>query len=235
MGLISIWPIVENYYGTGLKDSDKKNDYDPITVANNGGFNYVSISASLTESDVLDEAESDIEENEDNQIRIAIADFLYTLFFIGFYVFFRIQSKRVVNRNFKDNVTAGDYAVEIKGLPKEDIEEEEIFKHFERFGEVVEVYLARRYEGMLGMYKNRAGLSFKEGYYKLKSQLNPKYQANLKTIQDKIQAYDLKILTKKSQAELKNEELVVERAYLIYNDISARKKCLKAYASSSKL
>lgn len=92
ISLISIWPMIENYEGSGLDDGDKKNDYDLLTLANNGGFRYSYTSSSVTAADlelIYDDIKKDIDDSEDAQIRLAIADFLYTLLFIAFILFYK--------------------------------------------------------------------------------------------------------------------------------------------------
>ncbi|CAG9312667.1 unnamed protein product [Blepharisma stoltei] len=233
IGLISIWPILENSSGDGLETGAKKNSYDTITLANNGGFHYKTITTSQTEA--LEDEQDHVDDYEINQSRVAVADFLYTLVFIVFLVYYKISAKKVVLNNFKDNVTAGDYAIEIKGLPEEDIDEKEIIAHFQSFGEVVEVYLARKYNGYLGSYKARAKLSFQEGYYKLMSKKDPSQEIKLKEIQEKIKNFDENLQIKRKEAQATNEDLIVDRAYLVFNDVNSRKKCLKAYSNKLKL
>lgn len=85
---------------------------------------------------------------------------------------------------------------------------------------------------MLGVYKRRAELSFKEGYYKLLAKKDPKQEVNIVKIQLRIKEIDELIYKRLSGNVLKNEDLVVERAYIIFNDIKSRKSVLKAYLSS---
>ena len=57
-----------------------------------------------------------------------------------------------------DNVLISDYSIEVRGFPKSNTHlTQAVFKdHFENlFGKVQEVYLARRYDGVLGYYKKQ--------------------------------------------------------------------------------
>ena len=49
-----------------------------------------------------------------------------------------------------------DFALKVSGFPGSISQPEELFKHFERFGEVIEVCLARNYSNTLFYYSEAA-------------------------------------------------------------------------------
>jgi len=59
------------------------------------------------------------------------------------------------------NVVITDFAAEVSGFPAAVIEPTELIKHFEQFGQVVEVCLARNYHNTLMYNKEQARIANK--------------------------------------------------------------------------
>jgi hypothetical protein len=81
----------------------------------------------------------------------SIMDFLCTLAFLGFLVYYRRRQLLARKEVETKVITAADYTVHVRGLP-EDATKEEIREHFARFGEVEHVLVC--YHG----YKQRSRL-----------------------------------------------------------------------------
>ena len=168
---------------------------------------------------------------------MSIADFIGSLCFVGFFIMYKLKSNKTVAENFKNNVTAGDYAVEIKGVPQNCEDENHIQAHFQRFGEVIEVYFARNYRGMLSLYKERAKLSTKLGYQRIlaeKHQNNEKNVRKISKLEEKIRIFDTKMHIR-LEKENRHDKLPVNRAYLIFNKLENKKKCLEVCRFSKKM
>jgi len=81
----------------------------------------------------------------------SIMDFLCTLAFLGFLVYYRRRQLLARKEVETKVITAADYTVHAKGLP-EDASKEEIQEHFSKFGEIEQVLVS--YHG----YKDRSRL-----------------------------------------------------------------------------
>jgi RNA recognition motif-containing protein len=156
-----------------------------------------------------------------------IPDLLNTLLFIGFLLYYRIRSTIVTRNNVRANVTAGDYAVMIKGLPKEGVTAEDISKHFAKYGEVREVCFAREYDDILKDYAARAKYSYKLGFHKLMAKTKGiENSRKVRNIERKIQRFDEKIAKREEDSDKTNDELPVNRAYVVFEDVEHRKQAI---------
>ena len=220
ISIISIWPIIENYNGSGLSEDQQDQLWNIFTLAN-----QIRLSNNLS----IDEALNEINSNTYPKIRIIIADMLYTTVFIFFIYYIWIKSRKTIKFNIKNNVSSSDYAIEIKGLPEDTVSNE--LKDFisSLYGDVIEVSLARKYFGRLTLFKTRTDLwNNLEYQIALSKVINNKNQKKIKKIQKKIKKFDKKI-GKKFVKNLKHEELPVERAFIIFNLESSRNCCLSDF------
>ena len=227
IALISVWPIVENAIGEGLQSGDAKQEYDKITLANQEGV-------SAFETD-LEAAEDKVEDMNRNQTRVVIADAIYTFFFIMFILYYRVKSKNAVNKNLNSNITAADYAVQAKGFPLYGVTQEDLKKHFEQFGVVAEVSIARKYNGNLFDYKKRASLSYDLGYEKIIAQEKRQTtNKKIQKIQKEIDKFDKKIHENQEIRGKTNEELPVDRVFVIFEEVLGKRNCLNTYKKAAK-
>lgn len=112
----------------------------------------------------LSEAEDSLDSIAHNQLVLAFSDFSYSLLFLFFLVYYYFKTNTVVKRNFRENITAGDYALQVKGIPEHVNDPSIVSEHFSQYGEVAEVSLARKYHDLLDDYVKRANLSLQLGY-----------------------------------------------------------------------
>jgi hypothetical protein len=227
IGGISIWPILVNIDGDYLNTGDNKNFWDEWSIGNVKGYDPF-------EKD-LNKAEDLQDEIDDSYVQIFSADIVYCFFFIVFIVWYGVRSNYVVERNLKNNITPADYAVEVKGLPKENVTVQEVKDHFSMFGDVVEVSFARKFGGLLQKYKKRAELSYKLGTLKLiQEQKHKDVTAKMRIIEKAIQKFDKAISAKENAAAKTHEEMPVIRCYVLFNTTHSMKLCVKTYKNSVK-
>lgn len=224
IALISIWPMYENYNGEGLSDGDKKQAWDSLTLANQYTYDY-----EMTKT----EAENQVVSYKNSKIRLLIADLLYTLIFVFFVVGVHLTSKEKIQSNSKKSVTAADYAVEISGFPCEAIKNDEVKDLFSKFGEVIEVYLARKYNGMLGSYKKRADLTIEQKYLERQSSNGIKVDKQLVKVKKEISKFDEKIRSQENNFKI-HDDLPVIKGYVVFSKLSERADCLKAYKKANR-
>lgn len=219
---LSIWPIYQNYNGNGLESGAAKQWWDYWTIANQ----------KIIESKILQDAEKELEGMEKSRDVLAIADFIGAVCFIIMFWRYHSISRKTVAENFKNNVTAADYAIEIKGFPETVCDAEPVREHFSQFGEVVEVYLARKYGGMLNEFKDRVKISTELGYQRILEARGSGNRQKLKNFEKKIKDFDIKMHERFEQGGINHEMLPVNRAYLIFNKLEDKKLCLDQTRSS---
>ena len=221
ISLVSVWPIVMNVKGGYLMDGETNSPFDVLTLANQDG-------ADTYEED-LNSANDYTDSTQKYQLMTLIADVTYTALFLLFLVFYRIKSMDIVEKNLESNLLPSDYAVEVKGLPKE-AEESEVRKHFEQFGEVVEVSLGRNYNSKLMLYRYRSELSIKLGTARMVAQQKgTDSNTKIALLEKSIQLFDSRLATKNRKSNKPSNQLPVNRAYVVFNEHSSKKQCLDAY------
>ena len=226
ISLVSLWPLMENYYGNGLTPGQQKQPWDVLTLANQYQYSIL-----MTEFD----AEMQVNSYKNSKIRLVIADILYTMIFVFFIAYLHIITRDKIKISQKSNASADEYAIEVTGFPEEVITAREVKKHFHRFGPIIEVYLARKYDGVLGDYKERADLMAESVYYKrLENEglLTIKKKKELEKIQEKIKKFDEKIQEREKTSCFIHDELPVIRAYIIFGYIKDKDNCIRTYNKS---
>lgn len=211
---ISIYPIYTNSEGSGLTAGDTRQRWDTWAVSNTDQVLY----------------ETEFNDNEKTLAGLFISDAIYTGIFIVFIIVFQILSSRTISQNFRFNVTLADFAVEVKGLPKEGVDKQEVVNHFKQFGSVIEVYLARSYNGVLAAYKERASLSYELAYLRLLESRGERDTKKIEKIIKKMKKFDEKIEENEKNSDKTNDELPVIRAFVVFSNINQRKNCISAYA-----
>lgn len=225
ISLISAWPMAENYYGGGLSEGDKKQAWDTLTLGNQVNYPLtMSISA----------AESQVTSLDNSKIRLIIADLLYTLCFAFFIVFFQITSSHKIKSNASKNSACDDFSVEVVGFPCEAIQPSEVIDFFRNnIGEVVEVYLARKYNGVLSSYKTRAELVLEHQYYVRLAKNRIDTTKKQRKIQKKIDLFDKKIAESERTSNMSHDELPVIKAFVIFQTVEDKLKCLKEFRTAN--
>ena len=143
----------------------------------------------------------------------------------------------MTDRNLDHNINASDYAIEVHRFPKEGLTEEDFQKHFSNlFGPVREVCFAREYHRQLNLYLKRAQISYKLGMERmLAKDRGLDRDRQIRMLKRKIKEFDQKI-AKKSETDSgkTHDERPVNRAYVVFEDISVRKQCIATYHKENK-
>ena len=130
----------------------------------------------------------------------------------------------------KETYRISDYAIEIKGLPRIEVSKEEVIEHFSRFGEIIEVYIGRRFGDALKLYTERAKITeeiiLRESLLVFKNENAETDKAIIK-LKAKRLKFDEKI--NKSQITHRHDELEIKRAYIVFNLKQDKIRCLKLY------
>lgn len=100
---------------------------------------------------------------------VALPDLFYSIIFFIFIIYLRINSRVLIEviiidslytfflKTFSQhNVIISDFAAEVTGFPDTVVDPGELATHFEQFGGVVEVCLARNYHNTLMYNKKQA-------------------------------------------------------------------------------
>ena len=222
ISVISIWPMYENYIGSGLEDGDKNQAWDVLTLANQYKYSY-----NMTKAD----AENKVNSYENSKIRLVIADLIYTLVFIFFVVSFQMTSDKKIQSNDLKFLTVADYAVEITGLP-EICSSQDLTELLSKFGNVREVYLARKYNGLLSTYKSRALLLTEMKYQERLRNKGFNNQKKIKQLENNISKLDTIIKSKQEKIGYHND-LPVIKAYAVFDDLADKKSCLKTFRKNN--
>ena len=225
---ISAWPLYQNYTGYGSGSLFQGQLYSYLTVANQASAEYATDLAAATAL---------VKPLQTRALNLALADGVYTLIFVGFILQYTYVSQRVSKVNQVDNVTAGDYAIEIKGLPRKNIKPEKVKNHFARYGDIAEVYLSRIYNGRLSEYKKRAEISYKLGLRKeiaKQRQEKKTRRGTIRVLENAKVKFDENMNEDDTSANKVHDELPVGRAYIVFDRLEDRMKCIIDYKKSQK-
>lgn len=227
IGCMSIWPFIENLKGDYF-DSDETNQfYDRWSLANQYGSAYWDQSES--------EAEDDIDEIDANQLRMTMADMSYTIVFLGFIIFFIVKTQLLAKKTAQENITAANYCLKVKGLPEAGLKAEEVKKHFSNFGEVVDVSLARIYDGLLDLYGSHFELSMNLSNERVLAQKRGDPESRkIRMMERKLEMLNDKIKRREAQIVRTHDELPVIYAFVVFNSADDSNRCYSVYKNSKK-
>lgn len=220
ISLISIWPILINYFAEGLKSGERNQVLDQFNLSNQVAYDYTMSK---------DDAEDKLESNKGKKIQIVVADFIYTLIFILYLLRFKkIVDRRVLN-NQLSNPSTTDYSVEVTGFNNR-INPEELKEFIEtNFGTTIEVYLARNYKGNLTSFKSYEDLINQRAYLERLQQEGNINNINLENINLKIQR--MRENKRNAIRQLgRINELPSIKAFVIFNSNADRNKCIMSLA-----
>ena len=224
IALVSVWPLVMNYQGGYFRTGETNSDFDVLTLANQKGPDAYENN--------LDTAQSYIDSTEKYRLMTLIADTLYSVMFLLFLVFYRIKSVDIMEKNREAHLLPRDFSIEVKRLPK-NTNEEEVRKHFEQFGEVVEVSLARIYNSKLMLYRYRSEMAIALGIAKtIAEQKGKRTSTKIAFLEKSIKLFDARLAKKNRRSNKPVEQLPVNRAYVIFNLYSTKQVCLRAYVKA---
>lgn len=211
LSILSIYPIVSNSVGDGFPINLQYQTYVYLTVANQYGPHAF-------ETD-LETAKRKLPDIEDNLKKLWVIDYIASIFFLSFIVYYLIKSKGLVLKSINDGLAVEDFAICVEGYP-EMITENLVFDYFSRYGDVCQVYLSRKYEGKLLKYKEVYEMCDRIGIRERDHQNKKRRTVNILT--NAIDKFDYKFALDK-----RHDELPVDKAFVIFNTIEAKRKCLK--------
>lgn len=147
---------------------------------------------------------------------------------------YSIQGNARIMRNNIKHDRVSDYAIQVKGLPRDGISLEQVKTHFEKFGEVVDAYLGRRYNGLLSYFNTRSviltKLATRDSLLTFKGK-NKEKDSQWKHLNKRLNTFDEKII-QTSNDFTEHDKLPIKTAYIIFNSREDKAKCLKAYNRS---
>jgi hypothetical protein len=214
---ISVCPIYYNNRGDGLSAGDIRQRWDTWAVSNTDPV----------------QASSDDHWNKRVQLYLFICDSVCSALFILFIIYFQFVSGQTISKNFEKNVTLADYAIEATGFP-ENCQERDVREHFSKFGRIHEVFLARRYNGLLNAYREREVLSNEAEYFKLLEKRGNDVKKKLLETQAKLELFDEQIRANEKESVRTHKELPVIKVFIVFEDMVARKECLLQYQRSKR-
>ena len=214
----SALPLYLNYKGDYFPESETQSVLDFFTIGNVYG-NRLNSTESQNSSKM-----------DKNYEYYWITDAAYSSFFLLSVFIFFIYAYFSVFRSIEKKNRISDYAIEVKGLPRRDVEIDEVKKHFEVYGKVVEVFIGRRFGEFLPLYTKKAMIAeqkmIREALLKFKGE-DPDKDKVLKKLKKNL--VDCQKEISKKGGVCKHEDLEIKRAYIVFDDADDKTKCLKVY------
>lgn len=221
---VSILPLYLNYSQGYFKSGQVQSQLDLFSIGNQG-----ERPKNETERYLYDTHNSD-----DIYLSIYVSDGCYSGFFLLMILIFFIVANIQIMKDLKDVHKISDYSLEIKGIPRTGVTEEEIKDHFSQFGTVAEVFLGRRYGNLLYTYTEGARLEEEINLLKSLDTKNNKNLGSDKKLQKLMrqkEKFDEK--ARKNSETRKYEDLEIKRAYVVFNKQTDKKICLKDYSRTN--
>eukprot|EP01022_Parablepharisma_sp_SALTPOND_P033162 TRINITY_DN88247_c1_g1_i1.p1 TRINITY_DN88247_c1_g1~~TRINITY_DN88247_c1_g1_i1.p1 ORF type:complete len:687 (-),score=65.51 TRINITY_DN88247_c1_g1_i1:1540-3600(-) len=223
LSLFVIPCIYFNSEGGQLSQKAKNGYFQTTTVANK-----ISLPLNVTSKEAADVALGDSNKVTNWIIGIdAIICGVFAIMVLGFTVYneYRIQ------RSNQNTLRTSLFAVEVSGLPAKDITEEELKAYFEQaYGPVTECSLARGFTELLYIYQDIVMTEREIKKEEARCSINKRQGSDyLKKFQLKKAELEAK-LKEKLEASLGGAEKPdVQKAYIIFDKLGDKVKCLKSY------
>ncbi|OMJ87132.1 hypothetical protein SteCoe_11206 [Stentor coeruleus] len=221
---VSILPLYLNYKQNYYLPGQVQSQLDFFTIGNQGEY-----LVNNTRRFMLD-----IHNDDDIYLSIYVSDGCYSGFFILMILIFFIVANVQIMKDLKGVHKISDYSLEIKGIPRTDVTEDEVKEHFSKFGEVAEVFLGRRYGDLLFTYTERARLEEEINLLTsldIKNEKDPNEDKKLQKLKNQKAKFDEKI--SKNLEIRKYEDLEIKRVYVVFNKQADKKNCLKIYSRTN--
>ena len=228
MTLIFLPSLLFNLFGKYLesKEFSRSSFLGRTTLANRKGI-------SLVESD-LNKAKDIIQNEEQYQVLTVYCDLIALLLFI-IIVFKYLKWERVrIDNIIKQNITLSNYAIQFKGFPH-NINPQEAKTWFEnKFGRVIEITFARKFNGLLQLFSQKGQLDRDLAKEEILSLMN-----NLgKTKKLK----ELRRMKRDLEEDIEDEiphlkpflELPCLIGYVVFNTTKSKVACLRKYKEIQK-
>ena len=209
LAICSIWPLYQNYEGKGYESTYQSQGYTYFSLANQAG-------TAINETNIY-QAQLNIPITHKNLQKLWPVDLLTSILFTLFIIWYWRASKRVIGKSTGENLTIADFSVQVKNLMP-GINEEQVKEKFNIFGDIKEVYLARKYEGKLKNYKQIFEAAYTIG-------INKKLQTPIQNLSA------ITSIDKKHLFNTRHDQLHVVCAFVVFTTIQAKGDCLKHYQS----
>ncbi|CAG9323454.1 unnamed protein product [Blepharisma stoltei] len=235
---LSIIPMVINSTGEFIREDESQNG-SRYSLANSWSYDqdlldlYIkNDTKSKNHSVIMNEKDINhiLERTEEQYKWVWIADAVITSIFLLGLIVILIVNKIKIHDSELGNDRVSEYAIEVEGLPKENITEEEVKKHFERFGKVYETYLGRSYGDLLYLFKEKAEVKKEIRAQKIFLGISSSFCTDDRKM-EKLRQKKTKLNERISILNLKKKhnEFDIYKAYIIFKTKEARKKALWEY------
>jgi hypothetical protein len=214
--------VYYNYTGNFLEDSEDSEIYEQTTIANQQGLDYSTLDKT--------KAEDEIAEQEWVRSCTIYLDLGYSIAFFLMILILEYKTSKNLKRVMVDYITPSDYSLEIRNLPIYTTEGEVALLFGGNFGEVEEVSFARYYDGVIGLYRDKAMLEMKIEREEIRCQIHRKTtSSSLKKLRKRNGKKGVKLRTKLPHLR-DSSHLPVLRGYIVFNDVESKIRCAKAYS-----
>lgn len=209
LSIISTYSLYCNYSGEGFRSTYQNQRYTYFTLANQDGVKMYE-----TE---LENAIADMQKSKDNLERLWPIDVFSSIVFLFFILLYAWLSHRIIEKSGVAHFSVSDFSLEVEGFPPF-ITKEQVLDYFTPYGEVIEIYLSRVYNGKLKKYKKIFEISYKQELEKLES-----YNMN----RSRSTEIALKILNSKTTLKETHDELMVDKAFVVFDTIESKLNFIK--------
>lgn len=209
LSLISIYPLYSNYIGKGFHSTFQLQRYTYFTLANQEGTDIYETN--------LQKALKNIGIAESNLDKLWAVDFAGNFIFLIFMLQYAYQSHKAIAKFDGDHCHLSNYALEVDGFPPM-IKEDQVREYFTFYGEIKEIYMSRIYFGKLSEYKKIYELAYDIDINKKSGKFRMLHSTTL-----------VEYINKKYVKNLKHDELMVDKVYVLFNLVENREKCLSIH------
>ena len=212
---LSILPAYLNLTGNYYKSNERQSRLDMLSIGNIYGIRMGS------------STKPDLEKMKQNYLYYWMSDIFYSSLFLIINIGFFISCKLYLKEKLKHDNKISDFTLEIKGLPKENLNIEALSKHFKVKKE--EIILARDFGAVIKLLKqinktNKSLSALKENKNTNQSRKTAKIIKKLSKVSEK---YENKI--KSIQGRIPYDQVEINRAYIMLHDSDSFKTWIKEY------